>query len=276
MNKLKLFTGGFLLRNDDFDFLQKSYGGAFEGIIWGLCQFYNGYLILSGCDILLVNSSNGIDEYDVSEGYIIYNYEILHVPIQQSVGIPTGASLSFVLDVYYAASGTRTYANQQVHESHEVRQAIVQEYQQGVGMDVAQFQKLSNSVEKLLIETKQTLDITQTVTFQNGWSNSTIPIIFNKEASLKCLRMNLIASQNFINAQASTQNAYREPVCTIPLAYAPERSLSFWAVYSTLSIQGPLRLAMVLVQIQTGGEVFITKINDDQNQVEVEIYVNYL
>ena len=271
MNRARFFTGGFLLRNDDFDFLQDAYGDAFRGIVEGLCKAYNGYLILSGCEITLVSSANGYEEYDVSEGYIIFNYEILKVPVQQSVTVPSGSPLEFILDISYASP--RIYANQQVHDTHEIRKVIVQELSQ-VGIDTSLVNRLPVAVEKLLIDSKQTSNIQPTM--QNGWTLST-PFVFKKQASVKTLTFQLMASQTFINAQGQSLNAFRELACTLPVAVAPETQMSVCVKFHGVTPNNGLKcVTTAIVDFLPNGDIYCIKTVPDQNYTKVEIHVSYL
>jgi hypothetical protein len=272
MNKLTITTGGFLLRNDDFDFLQNAYGEGFIAVAEALAKQSSGNLILSGCEINLVGQSGNFDEYDVTEGYIIFNYEILKCPAQQGVLVPSNQPLQFIVNSTFPITGTRQYANLQTHQAHEVRTCVVEEYNQQ-GIDVSFVPRLKDALSDIIISSKKTTNIT--IITHNGWSVAGV-VSVQKEVSLKSLIINLICSQTFINAQASTQAGYKELACTIPLAFAPRQNFTFFTKNHSINGQGVLKIAPVIVDIETSGNVYVTKIDDGQNMSNVDIHVNYL
>lgn len=118
MNKLITPNGGMPLELDDLRFMQDAYHDGFKGIIYEFAKANNGNIILGGCEV--VDSGNGT--FEVSEGYIMLDYEVLYVPAV------TGLSFSLVILEYnqtYDPAGNEVFADNTSRDTYEVRQARV-------------------------------------------------------------------------------------------------------------------------------------------------------
>lgn len=277
MNRLKLYTGGFPLRNDDFDFMQNQINlPAFYNIIRGFSE-PNGYVIIWGCQVVLNNalSTPTSDVYDVSEGAVVYNYEIVSCPSQQII-VPKNAVLQMRINTTYPASGSRQYIDTSTHFTYEIDEIIVEEYDQQ-GYELSDFERLGVPLKDLLIQSLTSQNIP--ITLNSGWSYQSNPYFeFSKELRTKHLYSKISASQAFISAQASTQSPYSEQICTLPAEARPQNDVSFIVKYYGYSAQfvSVLKLGYIVLDIETDGTVTARKIDDEQNKHIIDINVSYL
>ena len=250
MNNLKIYTGGFRLRNDDFDFLEDTIKDVIKGIVSAFAKKYNGNLILSGCELTLVNTQNGIAEYEVSEGYLLYNYEVIYCPLQQGIFAQSGAPMEFIIDTQYASTGTRIYANNVVHESHEVRRIVVQSSTQ-IGLDVDSIKNISDSIEVLLQNKYSEQNIYNNVVLQNLWSIQNSEFFYSKNATLKSLISTFEVSADFETGGVG----YTELACILPIEYRPNKE-----IYGTCVVDNPSNPAAICaIKIKPNGEIYFIK-----------------
>jgi hypothetical protein len=269
MNKLNLFTGGFLLRNDDFDFLQNAnniallgYAKAFAG------QNNNGNVILSGCELTLVAANNnGFDEYDISAGFVLYNFEPLPCPAQQSVLVAVGSDYQLQIEELFLATGTRLYANNVPHESHVFRQVILAEYD-GNGVSYDQFLKFNDALARILntYENIHTQD-----NFLNSWLSTSGNYEIIQKGGGKQLVTELVASAAFINAS----KGYTEVITNIYQPLRPIRDIEMVCRFTNIGAPNQLADDFVAIRIKQNGDVVAVKTNNDTNNSVIKINAFY-
>jgi hypothetical protein len=272
MNRLQLYTGQHPLKNDDFDFIQSTYSEGIKASILAFAKQGNGYLVLDGCEpILNVQlSTPSIDVYNVSEGYLVYNYEVIRCPSQQ-ISVPNSAALQYRIDEQAMPSGTRQYANGNVYETHLSRLIVVEESDSnGIALP---FKALGVSISDLL--KAQLLSINLPVSLLSGWGFQ-----INKPNYLELFRE--LSQKNLVGfletSQASPHSPFSEQICVLPVEARPLRDFSTLLKFHGFSSQGggSLKLGYVILEIKTNGIVTIFKLDDDQNKSSIDINVCYL
>lgn len=252
MNKLQLYTGQHPLKNDDFDFLQAAYNQGLRAAVSGFAAQGSGYLILNGCTPLINPSLStaAIDVYDVSEGYMVYDYEVIFCPTQQ-ISVAAQALLQYRIDEQPTSTGTRQYANGTVNECHFVRNIIIEEYDQ-IGVEVNAVMKLENALDEL--SQKSLKNQLLPLPLASGWSylqNAGVEI--QKQASTKMLRVTLNVPTSF----QSLAIGDIEVITTLPVGYRPSLQ-----VFHYVAIQvTPSTFEYVNFFIQPNGELMIQKIS---------------
>lgn len=113
MNRLLNPNGGFPLTLDDFNFVQDAYTKAFEGVWHEFAKAKNGNIVLSGCE---VSSSN------MTEGYVMIDYEVLYVPAQTF----SGSAPVLKLGVGFDPNGAVPFFDGVVRDTYQVRTGVVQ------------------------------------------------------------------------------------------------------------------------------------------------------
>jgi hypothetical protein len=210
MNKIKLFTGGYPIGNDEFDFLQSANLEAFKGLLSSLTP--DGYLILSGMEITLISSTPQGDVYEVSEGWMSYGYEVIYCPFQ-SVAVSQGAYLEALIETQYPASGTVTFLDNKTRQIHEVRTILVQEYSQN-GVDLSNVNRVNQSIESIL------------ATRLNQQSVSTLQ---GTAVNLKATRQgNIVKLQGAIQVNANISNFTL--VASLPTGWRPPHDCHYAAI----------------------------------------------
>lgn len=256
MNKLKLYTGQHPLKNDDFDFLQAATKQGLDACISAFVKKGNGYLVLNGCKPTLNTqlSTASIDVYNVSEGYLVYDNEILFCPNQQ-VSVPKNAVLQYQIDEQYAASGTRQYGNNNTYECHVVRKVVVEEYNQQ-GISVNDVLLIQDAISLIIQDSAIVKDITNLVILQNGWSlYSNSNIILHQEAGAKFLSFKFNASTTFNQGASGTS----ELIAKIPINISPKQE-----------IESPITVRAInhnqrhfgVVKILPNGDIIVEKFYD--------------
>lgn len=275
MNRLKIYTGGFPLMNDDIDFLQNQIiAPPLYNIIRGFSD-PTGYIILWGCEAVLNNglSTAATDVYDISEGAVVYAYEVVSCPGQQ-ISVPKNAALQMRVITDTPPTGARQYIDTSTHFTYEVDSIVVEEYDQQ-GYELTDFERLPIAIKDLLLSTIATKQLG--FAMQNGW-NVIGSLDFHKELKLKYLQVKLATSQAFINAQASGQSPFTQTVFVLPTEAAPLKPVSFLCKYHGYSTQGGgiNKVGYAVIDIDDQGLVTATKIDDEQNKSIIDINVSYL
>lgn len=163
MNKLIIPNGGMPLFGDDFNFLDSASRDAFKGISREIVDYFDGNLILGGCEFE-ISGSNII----VQPGHVMLDYEIRFFP---GATVPTVPIKTYVFtpDDFYDSTGLKSFANASSQNTYQVRRAkltLVDDIP-GQGLYYNAASRLSDAIYALL-SSKTTASTTMTV--HNGWS----------------------------------------------------------------------------------------------------------
>jgi hypothetical protein len=248
MNKLRIFAGGFPIKNDDIDLIQDSMFVGVKGIVSAFAKQHNGYLVLSGIDVTILNQSSQIDTYNVTEGYLVYDYELFFCPAQV-VDVPHGYDLEAAIDYSYPVVGTRQFINNITYDTHEVRRVIIrQAAQTGYNLPLP---RIEDSIDYLLKKAMRSQIINTPLLA--GWGNNE-PIEVHLSGATKQLYFNLNTSQSLINAPAGTH----EVVFTLPIEFSPQKR-----VLQNIAVPHNATFIIINIVIETNGDVVIYKLTND-------------
>lgn len=102
------------LQLDDFNFIQDAFKEGLKGVLFEFVKAKNGNVILAGCNI-----TGSSAPYNVSEGFVMMDYEVYHCPAQTS-------NFSLVVlepDITYDPSGNDLFQDGVARDTYEVRRA---------------------------------------------------------------------------------------------------------------------------------------------------------
>lgn len=116
MDKLVFPNGGMPLELDDLDFMQNASKEAISGLYHQYASLHNGFIVISGVVV-----SGASSPYNVSEGYVMCNYEVCHFPAQTSVDLVP----YIALDSTYDSAGNDVFFDGVSRDTYNVRKAKV-------------------------------------------------------------------------------------------------------------------------------------------------------
>ncbi len=100
MNEIIKHTGGMPLTVEDLIFMQDSYKEAFAGVF-----SYIDDCKLKGCDVTVTDVGGGNNQYDITEGFIWLDREVLYVPAHSVTG-PSSQYAFFTIEETLTRSKT--------------------------------------------------------------------------------------------------------------------------------------------------------------------------
>lgn len=235
MNKLLIPNGGMPLFGDDFGFLDAANRDAFKGVIYEIAKQYDGNLVLGGCEF-----SQTATHFNVTEGYVMLNYEICYCPAQ-SVLKDGNTVAEIVPDNFYDPDGLKTFANATSQNTWQVRRAKLTAgtsdgYIQEPGAPV-----FSDGIYGLLAEKITT---SSGIVFYNSWQAE----VDNEPYVHKTFRMVQFAGgmiPGTINGSGFTK------IALLPSGYRPINQFKFIAAAFGVGVYGN-----VMLEIFTNGEVY--------------------
>lgn len=265
MNIIRLFLGGHPFTEDDIRFLESAYTEGLKALSFPFAKQNNGYMILDGCKPVknTTLSNQTTDTYDVSEGYLLYDYEVLRCEPHQ-VSVPYNSDLEYILKVDYLPSGTTVYFNAVPHETHERRTVIIQEYTQ-IGVDVASMKTYAESVMQLL---QNNIKVgASNIVFEPDWSANTANSISVKDTGLTIsLTGGLITSQSFRTAIGP----HTELVGTLPINLRP-----LFDIVIPCKLFAPINVIEIgYLYLSPSGAIFLEKLQSSAFR-EATIHVTY-
>jgi hypothetical protein len=99
---------------NDLGFMQEATKEALAGLVYEFAKQHSGFMVLSGVEVTGASSP-----YNVSEGYVMLNYEICHFPAQTSVDLVP----YIALDSTYDPEGSDVFYDGVTRDTYEVRKA---------------------------------------------------------------------------------------------------------------------------------------------------------
>lgn len=119
MNKLLTPNGGMPLYNDDLRFMQQANFDSFKALLGMLSEITPGF-ILSGCQV-----TEGPTTFDVSEGYVCIDGEILYAPARTNIANALKPTMVYSLNVYNDPAGNDQFEDGVLRDKYEIREAVL-------------------------------------------------------------------------------------------------------------------------------------------------------
>lgn len=117
MNRLLIPNGGMPFEGDDLLWLQSGLRGGISNLVSAI--YGDEDIIISGVEL----NQNGSD-IDYTEGYVVVNGEILHLPAGTAVGAAQEPERAYIVaDLSYDMDGTDVFADGQTKDTYEIRKA---------------------------------------------------------------------------------------------------------------------------------------------------------
>lgn len=117
MNKLKTdYSGGFPVKLDDLRWVDNSIRTSLKGILSAFGVADSTAIKLSGC-----NRTVSVGIVTISEGYVSIGGEVCYVPEHTYSNPSLGQSEYWGIDITYDGAGTKTFQNESVNDTYEVR-----------------------------------------------------------------------------------------------------------------------------------------------------------
>jgi hypothetical protein len=121
------YTGGMPFEQDDLEFDRNGLEEALKGALSPYAKQHDYNIIISGCELTDFDNPNS-STYDVAEGYVMLDGEILKVEAQSGVQKATGSDVDhFAVNVTFPPDGQQVYEDDQTAtNSWEERRAVAQ------------------------------------------------------------------------------------------------------------------------------------------------------
>lgn len=167
MNKLNTTdNGGFPLDLDDIRWLQDGIAEGFKGLLSAFGINPADSFIISGCAVV-----DNAPNYDIAEGYISLNGEVLYVPAH-SLAQTGGHTYYWDLEVTYDSSGLESFRNGTSYDTYEIRRGKLKSTGSPTGSEMPLAAPTLNDKLKTAVD-RATLQ-TQIDEVRNAWSNKTL------------------------------------------------------------------------------------------------------